>query len=443
MNGSNGNNLPGTELRSADPDAGQAPSTASVLSDDGSRPEIATRGGQRKKPNAEQKQIVVVAAAGLIVALLAFVLVSVPHKPRTPKSNSTPISQKDSSNSAGSAPDKSSVPVTESGAAQGKSDHDGLLREQDVQRTAAPSQPKNSPTRSAVPEPAPGTTLGAIPPFDGDTQWQAPPYSPNSPSSIETPESLKSERDLLEKPSLVFVRSSSSASATNRAENAPRTVGLGLPTGTRLRARLETVATSAIKLPVIAVIEYNYARNGQILIPAGAKAIGHVEQADRTGFMSIRFDTLMMPDGTEVSFEAVATDLGLAPLRGKVQGKNTAKNILARSLSGVGQAGALFAGRGSLNQPLSEQDLIRGRVATNIGDESDRDITRLTITEHIVVSVPAGTPVYVVLQQTTKQVLPAPSTVSQAGVNPQNQELLQLLQKQLSAPPVSAGRAEQ
>jgi len=285
--------------------------------------------------------------------------------------------------------------------------------------------------------------LGTIPPFDTDHDWQAPPYNPNSPNGIETPDSLKSERDLLEKPSLVFVHNSASANSASHAEHTLPTVGLGLPTGTRLRARLETVATSAVKLPAIAIIEYNYERNGQIIIPAGAKALGRLEQADRTGFISIRFDTLLMPNGSEVPFDAVATDLRLAPLRGKVQGKNTGKNILARSLSGVGEAGALFAGRGSLNQPFSEQDLIRERVATNIGEESDREVNHLAIAEHIVVSVPAGTPIYVVLQQTTKQALPTPSTVSSSGVNAQNQELMQLLQKQLAGPPVSAGHTEQ
>jgi type IV secretory pathway VirB10-like protein len=429
MNGSNG-----IEFDSAPTDAGQTSSAGSAASDGKTGAEIATRGGQRKRPTVEQKQIVIVAAGGLILALLAFILVATPHKPRTPESKSIPMGQRDASGAAPSTPGRSSVPVTEATADQGKGDRSELLREQDVQRTAAPEQ-KSSPLHpSTPPESASGRTLGAIPSFDGDPEWQVPPYGSNSPNSMETPETLKSDRDLLAKPSLVFVRNAASANATNRAESTLRTVGLGLPTGTRLRARLETVATSAVKLPAIAVIEYNYERNGQILIPAGTKAMGHVEQADRTGFMSIRFDTLMMPDGTEVPFEAVATDLGLGPLRGRVQGKNTGKTILARSLAGVGQAGALFAGRGSLNQPLSEQDLIRERVATNIGDESDREISRVAITEHIVVSVPAGTPIYVVLQQTTKQPLPA---------IPQNLELLQLLQKQLSGAPGSESRKEQ
>jgi hypothetical protein len=42
-------------------------------------------------------------------------------------------------------------------------------------------------------------------------------------------------------------------------------------------------------MPVVAVVEYNYERNGIVIIPAGTKAVGHVEQADRSGYLSIRF----------------------------------------------------------------------------------------------------------------------------------------------------------
>jgi hypothetical protein len=70
----------------------------------------------------------------------------------------------------------------------------------------------------------------------------------------------------------------------------------------------------------------------------------------------------MMPDGATVPIQAVATDLDMRPLNGKVEVKNTGKNVLVRSLSGIGQVGALLLGQGSLNQPLSESDLMRERV---------------------------------------------------------------------------------
>jgi len=43
-----------------------------------------------------------------------------------------------------------------------------------------------------------------------------------------------------------------------------------------------------------------------------------------------------MPDGAFVPIEAAWTDLDLRPLKGKVYGESTAKNVLARSLSGIG-----------------------------------------------------------------------------------------------------------
>jgi len=47
---------------------------------------------------------------------------------------------------------------------------------------------------------------------------------------------------------------------------------LDLPAGTKLVARLQSVVNSAIRMPVVAAIEYNYEKDGQIVVPAGAKA---------------------------------------------------------------------------------------------------------------------------------------------------------------------------
>jgi hypothetical protein len=154
----------------------------------------------------------------------------------------------------------------------------------------------------------------------------------------------------------------------------------------------------------MAVIEYNYERDGEIIIPAGAKAVGQIQEADRSGYMRIQFDSLLLPDGATIPIQAAATDLEMRPVKGKVEGKNTGKNVLVRSLSGIGQAGTMLVGRGSLNQPLSESDLIRERLSNNIGQASDEQISRLAVTARIVVSVSAGTPIYVVLEQSSKSV---------------------------------------
>jgi hypothetical protein len=69
-----------------------------------------------------------------------------------------------------------------------------------------------------------------------------------------------------------------------------------------------------------------------------------------------------MPEGATVPIQTVAIDLEMRPLKGKVEGKNTGKNVLVRSLTGIGEIGATLAGRGNLNQPLSESYLLRERV---------------------------------------------------------------------------------
>jgi hypothetical protein len=140
-----------------------------------------------------------------------------------------------------------------------------------------------------------------------------------------------------------------------------------------------------------------------------------------------------MPDGAVVPIEAAATDLDLRPLKGKFDGKNKGKNVLVRSLSGIGQAGAMLVGQGSLNQPLSESDLMRERVSNNVGEAGDEEVSRLAITQHIVVTISADTPIYVVLEQSPKsnQVSQQPDARSVARSNSANvEQLRQLLQLQ-------------
>src|SRR5262249_14899163 len=246
--------------------------------------------------------------------------------------------------------------------------------------------------RTAIkqPKPSPGATLGDVKPFESP-QWQPAPYEPGAqpqPSTGETSMAgeaiqLRNEHDALDKASLVFVRNNASSAANQPQQNfaAPIDFGIGLVPGMRLRARLESAVNTAVRTPVVAVVEYNYEQNGEIVIPAGAKAFGHLESADRSGYIGIRFDSLQMPDGLLVPLEAAATDLQLRPLRGKVEGKHTGKNVLVRSFAGVGEVAATLVGRGSLNQPLSEGDLLRERVSNNIGQASDQTVANLALTE--------------------------------------------------------------
>ena len=119
------------------------------------------------------------------------------------------------------------------------------------------------------------------------------------------------------KASLIFTLNrddKSSAAAETESQAAP-TFDLGI--GNRLSASLASVVTTAVQQPVVAIIEYNYERNGQIVVPAGSKAMGTVTQGDRSGFIQLKFDHLEFPDGGSATIDAIATDTSLVRCKEK------------------------------------------------------------------------------------------------------------------------------
>jgi len=397
---------------------------------------------EKKNSGPDNRQVLVV-AAGFVFALFLFAFAlatahkSMPLRKTTGTTGGQPASDSTEAQT-------NILPVADSGHSPEQSAEAGKLTADDIEHTATRAQSQESAPSADTTKP--GKTLNSIPPFKADDSWSPPPpgtaqIEPGPETSAEVAQASKSEHDAMDKPSLVFVRSSSGRSQTEPATaNDEVEIGLGLEPGARLRARLESAASTAVETPVIAVIEYNYERDGQIVVPAGAKALGHLQQADRAGYLSIQFDSMTMPDGSSIAIEALATDLQMRPLKGRVEGRNTGKNILVRSVSGIGEVAAMLVGRGSLNQPLSESDLLRERVSSNIGQASDEQIQQMTISEHVVVSLAANTEIYVVLRQPTKRkIAPGSSAASQAeqktrpeapAKTPTMEELRQLLQLQ-------------
>ena len=174
---------------------------------------------------------------------------------------------------------------------------------------------------------------------------------------------------------------------------------LDMATGSRLAARLASVVTTAVDEPVIAIIEYSYEREGQIIVPAGSKAVGSVHQADRSGYLQIHFNHLETPDGTSTAIDALATDTNLGPLRGKVTGMGRGKNFAVRAATGIGQMSAMLVGQNNLNGAISEADLMRMQLAENVGRAGDEEINRMMLMEHPIVTLPAGLPIYVVFEK--------------------------------------------
>lgn len=398
--------------------------------------DVATRGKLRARQHFQQNRFVIIGAGALVVALLVFVATSIPRNSPVPKTNvGTGAVKQEPTQLANAGADRSLFPITDSGRPAAKEAHEGFVNERDLERSVI-HRPHTGSVQSGQSN-APGS-LGSIPPFGPDQPgWQAPPYQGGAaPAGVDGTDLGKAERAAMEKSSLIYVRSV----PPNRIDSQRREqtsigspeIGLGLSTGTRLRARLESAASTAVRAPVVAVVDYTYERDGQIIVPAGTKAVGHIQEADRSGYVHIQFESLLMPGGATVPIQAVATDLDMRPLKGKVEGKNTGKNVLVRSFSGIGQAAAMLLGRGGLNQPLSESDVMRERLSNNIGEASDQEISRLAITLRIVVTVSAGTPIYVVLEQTAnREAASIESDARNSQLKTTNaEELHQLLQLQ-------------
>jgi hypothetical protein len=235
---------------------------------------------------------------------------------------------------------------------------------------------------------------------------QFPPEQPQTTTPIPVPKVEK-----LTKPSLVFVSSGAGPRVTAQTSSSVQPVVLernpefmALPTGTRLIARLQTPVSSAVKTPVVAAIEYNYERDGEIVIPAGSKAFGELSQVNDQGYVGIQFHTIQMPDETTQKIEGHAVGLQYQPLRGQVTGRNTGKKFLVRSLTGVGAILAATVGVQSgtgVTDALSNNVLLRERVANNVAIAGEQQLNDLAYHQNIVVTVPGNTRFYIVLAKPT------------------------------------------
>jgi hypothetical protein len=278
----------------------------------------------------------------------------------------------------------------------------GQVRPGDIKRTSTPAPGAGESAGAALPRKpraggtASANTLGAIPSFsDTQQKWEEPqPYGEsNRASSAQTQQS----QNALKEVSLIFVRApaQSQTSITLNHATSDAAPVLEMTPGARIEAKLETQISSAVQAPVVAVVEYTYAIGDRIVVPAGARVYGQLQQADRSGFVGVKFDEIELLDGQREKIEAIGTGLDLGPIKGTVYGKNTGKNFLIRAASGIGSLAATLVGNNS-NAAFSEGDLLRERVSENIGDAGDSELMSLNLTSRVVVSVPADTKIYIV-----------------------------------------------
>ena len=245
--------------------------------------------------------------------------------------------------------------------------------------------------------------------------------------------------DSLRKSSIVFVRTSVETEARRSVPTIvaeQRRAGL-LPQGTTLVARLQHSVSSAAKAPITAVIEYNYEQDGRLIVPAGTKAYGELTQATPQGYVNIKFHTLEFPTGEEEKINGSALSMDRSALRGDVNGKNGAKKFLTRTLTGIGSIAAFAVGGQGLSGNLNNSALLRERLSSNVALAGEQELDGLAYQQNIVVTVPANTRFYLVLNesgrdlpQAASSLQPATAAVQQASVRdtPSEQELRELVE---------------
>lgn len=254
--------------------------------------------------------------------------------------------------------------------------------------------------------------------------WQPP--APEKTSAAPLP---PNPNEALRKSSIVFVRA-------NSTPGEPRPTPIPaieqkatalLPPGTALVARLQHAVSSAAKVPVIAVIEYNYEHDGELVVPAGSKAYGELSQATPQGWVTLKFNALEFPNGDRERINGSAVSMERNALRGDVGGNNSGKKFLTRALTGVGTIAAYaVGGRGLGSNGIDSSILLRERFASNIALAGEQELAQLAYQQNIVVTVPANTRFYLVLHEAGV----SRSAASSSPAPPQQQATAQSLSPQ-------------
>jgi hypothetical protein len=325
-------------------------------------------------------------------------------------------------------------PVPQLSVNQQPNEETGELSEQDLlgtMRNRGTPPPPDTP-----PPPSPERTLRAVN-FDDPALIEAyrrqglvppaqrPPVTqvsatvaepPPRQTALPAPAPPINAVDELRQSSIVFVRTAAQTSAAQATPvptltRKPTTL---LPQGTALVARLQHAVSSAAKVPVTAVVEYNYEESGQLVLPAGTKAYGELAQTTPQGWVTIKFHSLEFPNGHQEEINGSAISMERTALRGDVNGKNGAKKFLTRTLTGIGTIAAFAVGGRGLTGGIDNSILLRERLASNIALAGEQELAMMAYQQNIVVTVPANTRFYLVLQEAgvsrPPEIMPQPAS---------------------------------
>ncbi len=412
-----------------------------------------SKGESRESKTSERTRALVLLVGGAVACLLLFFALFTTDGSSSRKERRTKpsLGRPEAAAAANDQPSRS--PVPQLSVNQVPNEETGELTEKDLlgtMRNRGTVAPKDPPPPPAPPKPAaPRRNLASVN-FDDPALAEAyrrqgltpPPQrtevvdwnaairdyqnQQQRPAAPVAP--VVNPSEALRKSSIVYVKSTVS-NATGPTSLQPalvkQAVGL-LPQGTALVARLQHAVSSAAKVPVVAVIEYNYEDNGQLIVPAGAKVYGELAQATPQGWVTLKFDALEFPDGTREKINGSAISMDRQMLRGYVNGRNTGVKVLTRALTGVGTIAAYAVGGRSANGGIDSSILLRERLASNVALAGEQQMAMLAYQQNIVVTVPAKTQFYLVLHEagvsprvtpdSDSPVIPSSATLQQTAV---------------------------
>src|SRR5580658_964888 len=361
--------------------------------------DFATRAGINATSGIGKNKLILL-GGGLAVAVLFFVFTAIVGKSPKKQTAARPNGPQ-ASLSGAKQPNGSVTPVMETVRTPTPDNSSGQLGPGDIRRTrSSDGKVATAASSQLPPKPAVAASLGGVPSFaDTQQKWEEPqPYGePATSPAIQT-----QQQNSLKEASLIFVRNP----IQGQSLTTPRLNGddddapvLEMTPGMRIQAKLETQISSAVQEPVVAVVEYTYAIGDRVVVPAGARIYGKLVQADRSGLVNVEFEEIRLLDGNRdekrEKIDAIGLGLDLGPIKGSVSGKNPGKNFLVRAASGMGSVLAEIAGNNS-SAAFSEDDMLRERLAENIGTAGDSEVMNLNANSRIVVTVPADTKIYVV-----------------------------------------------
>lgn len=254
-----------------------------------------------------------------------------------------------------------------------------------------------------VPPPVPGAGGQWTPQqYNGSPIGGGPVIQGQSAATVQ--QISNSRREALTKTSMTYVdqtpekaqlvgTDAASAQAALLAANR----NFGYRPGYHLSAHLETVASTAIVMPVIAVVDFDYQRDGTTVIPAGSRVFGTMGGSSSTGLVNIHFTGIQLPHSNKpVDVSAIGLNHQLMPIKGYVTGRHQIQQFLLATLAGLGSTAAVFAGN-NVNGQLTEADLMKQSAVNSADNSVNQEISNIqnTVSDNLVVTVPAGTQVEV------------------------------------------------